>query len=81
QFGGIDQGVRVAETLEPAGAEGLRSRIDAFAARLSTTPRSLKAEDRRQLMRELRQSGCLDIRRAAEIVAAHLGVSRATVYN
>jgi predicted transcriptional regulator YheO len=32
-------------------------------------------------MRELRQSGCMDVRRAAEIVAAHLGVSRATVYN
>jgi predicted transcriptional regulator YheO len=81
QFGGIDGAVRVAETLEPAGADALRSRIDDFATRLSTTPRSLKAEDRRQLMRELRQSGCMDVRRAAEIVAAHLGVSRATVYN
>ncbi len=81
QFGGIDGAVRVAETLEPAGADALRSRIDAFAARLSTTPRSLKADDRRTLMRELRQAGCMDVRRAAEIVAAHLGVSRATVYN
>jgi len=81
QFGGIDSGVRVAETLEPAGAEVLRHRIDEFAARLSATPRSLKADDRRALMRELRQSGCMDVRRAAEIVAAHLGVSRATVYN
>ncbi|WP_432240451.1 helix-turn-helix transcriptional regulator [Herbaspirillum robiniae] len=81
RFGGIDSGVRVAETLEPAGAEALRHRIDEFAARLSATPRSLKADDRRALMRELRQSGCMDVRRAAEIVAAHLGVSRATVYN
>ena len=30
--------------------------------------------------RELRQAGCLEIRRAADIIAAHLGVSRATVY-
>lgn len=81
QFGGIDNAVRVAETLEPAGADALRRSIDQFAARLSRTPRSLKAEERRALMRELRQSGCLDVRRAAEIVAAHLGVSRATVYN
>lgn len=81
QFGGIDTGVRVAETLEPAGAEAIRRRIDEFAARTSSTPRSLKADERRALMRELRQSGCMDVRRAAEIVAAHLGVSRATVYN
>ncbi|WDZ96435.1 PAS domain-containing protein [Herbaspirillum sp. WKF16] len=81
QFGGIDGSVRVAETLEPAGAEAIRRRIDQFATRLSTAPRSLKAEDRRALMRELRESGCMDVRRAAEIVAAHLGVSRATVYN
>lgn len=81
QFSHTDGAVRVAETLEPTGASALRSRIDAFAARLSTTPRSLKTEERRALMRELRQSGCLEVRRAAEIVAAHLGVSRATVYN
>ncbi|WP_343585772.1 PAS domain-containing protein [Herbaspirillum sp.] len=81
QFGGIDGSARVAETLEPAGAQAIRGKIDAFAARLSTTPRSLKADERRTLVRELRESGCMEVRRAAEIVAAHLGVSRATVYN
>ncbi|WP_075256037.1 helix-turn-helix transcriptional regulator [Herbaspirillum camelliae] len=81
QFGHTDGAVRVAESLEPAGADALRNHIDAFAARLSTTPRSLKTEERRALMRELRQNGGLEVRRAAEIVAAHLGVSRATVYN
>ncbi|MFL9924795.1 PAS domain-containing protein [Herbaspirillum lusitanum] len=81
QFGGTDDAAGIRETLEPTGAEAIRSRIDQFAARLSTTPRALKAEERRLLMRELRQSGCLEIRRAAEIVALHLGVSRATVYN
>lgn len=81
QFGGIDSGVRVAETLEPAGAEAIRRRIDEFATRMSSTPRSLKTDERRALMRELRQSGCMDVRRAAEVVATHLGVSRATVYN
>jgi predicted transcriptional regulator YheO len=69
------------ETLDPAGAEAIRARIDQFAARLATTPRALKAEDRRALVKELRAGGLLDLRRAMEIVAAHLGVSRASVYS
>ncbi len=63
------------------GAESIRNRVDQFAARLATTPRSLKTEDRRALMRELKESGCLEVRRAKEVVALHLGVSRATVYS
>lgn len=68
------------ESLNPAGADAIRARIDEFAARLATTPRSLKAEDRRSLVRELKASGHMEVRRAKEIVALHLGVSRATVY-
>lgn len=63
------------------GAESIRNRVDQFAARLATTPRSLKTEERRALIRELKESGCLEVRRAMEIVALHLGVSRATVYS
>jgi len=69
------------ETLDPAGAEAIRARIDQFAARLATTPRALKAEERRALIKELRAVGLLDLRRAMETVAAHLGVSRASVYS
>jgi predicted transcriptional regulator YheO len=69
------------ETLDPAGAEAIRARIDQFAARLATTPRALKAEDRRALVKELKAVGLLDLRRAMETVAAHLGVSRASVYS
>ncbi|CAL8967664.1 Transcriptional regulator DauR [Rhodoplanes serenus] len=68
------------ESLAPEGAAAIRARIDQFAARRATTPRALAAEERRALLRELRQAGCLEIRRAADIIAAHLGVSRATVY-
>ncbi len=68
------------ELLNPAGADAIRARIDEFAARLATTPRALKAEDRRSLMRELKASGYMEVRRAKEIVALYLGVSRATVY-
>ncbi|UBV45325.1 PAS domain-containing protein (plasmid) [Deinococcus taeanensis] len=68
------------ETLDPAGAGALRAQIDAFAARRGLTPRTLSVHDRRQLLLELRASGHLDIRRAMEIVAGHLQISRAAVY-
>ncbi|CAN7429418.1 helix-turn-helix transcriptional regulator [Trinickia sp. LjRoot230] len=81
QFGATNAGANISESLEGGGASALRARIDAFAARLATTPRALKAEDRRALMRELKESGSMEIRRAMEVAALHLGVSRATVYN
>lgn len=75
------EGEPVAETLDPAGADAIRQRIDAFATRLATTPRELKTEQRRELMQTLKADGFLEVRRAMEIVSQHLGVSRATVYN
>lgn len=81
QFGNVNTAAGVSETLEPAGADAIRARIDQFAARLATTPRALKADERKALMRELKESGLSDVRRAMEIVAAYLNVSRATVYN
>lgn len=79
QFGSVS-GDRLAESLDPSGADAIRARIDQFAARLATTPRALKAADRRLLMQELKEAGVMDIRRAMETVASHLGVSRAAVY-
>ncbi|ADU71797.1 transcriptional regulator [Pantoea sp. At-9b] len=70
----------ITEQLEPAGADALRQRIEQFAARLATTPRALKAADRKALMQELRTSGLLDVKRAMEVIAQQLGVSRASVY-
>lgn len=74
-------GETVVETLDPAGADAIRQRIDAFATRLATTPRELKTDQRRELMQTLKADGFLEVRRAMEIVSQHLGVSRATVYN
>ncbi|OAE98022.1 DNA-binding protein [Bradyrhizobium centrolobii] len=68
------------ETLNPVGAEAIRAHIDRFAAQRATTPRALTTEDRRILLRELREAGCMQVRRSSDIIAAHLGVSRATVY-
>jgi predicted transcriptional regulator YheO len=81
QFSTIGGEAAVRESLDPAGAEAMRNRIDHFAAQISTTPRSLKVKERRTLIRELKDAGFLDLRRAMEIIALHLGVSRATVYS
>lgn len=80
QFGSIAPGTPMKESLDPAGADALRARIDQFAARIASTPRSLKTDERRALLRELKDSGFMEIRRAMETVARHLGVSRAAVY-
>jgi predicted transcriptional regulator YheO len=81
RFTSTDVAAAIGESLEPFGADAIRQRIDQFAARLGTIPRALKTEDRRMLIRELKESGNMEVRRAMEIVALYLGVSRATVYN
>ena len=69
------------ESLDPANAEAIRRRIDQYAASLASSPQLLKASERRALMRELKVGGFLEVRRAVEIAASHLGISRATAYN
>ena len=80
QFVRIEDQAGVAESLAPSGSDAIRLHIDQFAASCATTPRALKGEERRRLMRELKSLGLLEVRRAMETVAQHLGVSRATVY-
>lgn len=80
QFVSVDAHNVPHESLNPAGADAIRARIDQFAARRATTPRALSAVDRRALLKELKDAGCMEIRRSSEIIAAHLGISRATVY-
>ena len=80
QFVSVDAQNGPRESLTPVGADAIRAHIDRFAARRATTPRALTTEDRRSLLRELRDAGCMQVRRSSDIIAAHLGVSRATVY-
>jgi predicted transcriptional regulator YheO len=80
QFVSVDARSAPRESLNPSGSDAIRARIDQFAARRATTPRALKAEDRRALLRELKDAGCMQLRRSSDIIAAHLGISRATVY-
>lgn len=79
-FANISHG-KVEEALDVSHADALRRKIDEFAAMKATTARGLKPADRRTLLKELKTTGQLDIRRGAEIAAAHMGVSRATVYS
>lgn len=81
QFIGVDPSSGLKESLDPAGTDAIRARIDQYAARHATSPRSLKTDARRALIRELKEAGLLDMRRAMETIALHLGVSRATVYS
>ena len=81
QFTSVEGSTPALENLDPAGADAIRARIDEFAAKLASTPRALRAEDRRILMKQLRAAGLLDVRRAMDTVASHLGVSRATAYS
>nr|WP_033365493.1 PAS domain-containing protein [Bordetella sp. FB-8] len=81
RFTAVEGSTPVQESLDPSGIEAIRARIDAFAAKRAATPRSLKPESRRALMKELKAAGLLEVRRAMDTIAAHLGVSRATVYS
>jgi predicted transcriptional regulator YheO len=80
QFSAFTSRAPVKESLDPSGADAIRAHIDRFAAGRATSARALSADDKRNLMRELKGRGLLDLRRAMEIIAAHLGVSRASVY-
>jgi predicted transcriptional regulator YheO len=80
QFTSVEARDGTRESLNPTGLDAIRARIDEFAAQRATTPRALKTDDRRILLRELKDAGCLHVRHASDVIAAHLGVSRATVY-
>lgn len=79
QFTRVD--CAVDESLEVDSANSIRKRIDEFAGRSASTPRSLKADERRVLLRELKASGALEVRKSMDVVAQHLGVSRAAAYS
>ena len=81
RFMAVEGATPARESLDPASADLIRARIDEFAARMASTPRTLKPEERRSLLKELKAAGLLEVRRAMDTIAVHLGVSRATVYS
>ncbi len=80
EFMKVDSRQPPLENLNRINADSLRAAIDQFAARRSKTPRSLQASERKILLKELKEAGFMDVRRATETIGAHLGVSRSTVY-
>ncbi len=80
KFGTTAVDSSIEESLAPVGSAALREFIDAFAAERSTAPRALKTEERRALLGALKEAGLLEVRRAIDTVAQHLGVSRTTLY-
>lgn len=80
QFSQVTSDITLSESLDPANADGIRERIDAFAARRATSPRGLTVAQRRELVKELKNSGYLELRRSTEVIAQYLGVSRGTIY-
>ena len=70
----------IVEHLEPSGSEAIRRYIDQYASKHAKTPQMLKLNERKELMAELKQNGLLDIKKAIETVAQHLGISRASAY-
>jgi predicted transcriptional regulator YheO len=73
--------VPLGESLRTRSVEEIRTAIDAFAGQRNQTARGLKAQDRRALVRELNTRGYFQVKNAVPVVAASLGISRATVYN
>lgn len=81
QFNKLDQPDQANESLAPGNADTIRRYIDRYAALRASTPRSLSINDRKALLKELKQHGYMAIRNASGVVADHLRISRATVYN
>ena len=70
----------VPESLTPRRVEDVRIALEQFAAARNTTPMAMTLDQRREAMRELADSGLLNLRRALSEVAQTLGVARSTVY-
>lgn len=81
QFSTLEEGNEIIETFSSVTEDSLKKRIDEFSATYSVTPRALKPHQRRELLLCLQDEGYLSLRKAMEITAQYLGVSRATVYN
>ncbi|SIT51828.1 Sensory box protein (fragment) [Paraburkholderia piptadeniae] len=72
---------RAKASIDPSAADSIRERIDRFAVSVATTAQALKTDQRKALMRALKEKRYLQLHKSMETVAQHLGVSRATAYN
>lgn len=75
-----DAAAPVAETLGSRTSDEVRAALERFAAARNTTPIGMTLAQRREAVRELAESGLLNLRHALADVARTLGVARSTVY-
>lgn len=68
------------ESLAPRTGDGVRAALERYAAARNTTPIGMTLAQRRDAVRELAESGHLNLRHALAEVARTLGVARSTVY-
>jgi predicted transcriptional regulator YheO len=68
------------ESLAPRSGDGVRAALERYAAARNTTPIGMTLAQRRDAVRELAESGHLNLRHALAEVARTLGVARSTVY-
>ena len=69
------------ETLRARTLEELHDLVEDFAATRGQTPRSLTPAAKKELVRELKVRGFLELKNAVPALTGLLGIARATVYN
>jgi predicted transcriptional regulator YheO len=80
QLAHTGKGAPLAESLAPCRLADVRGAIEKFAAAHNTTPRGLSLGQRCSVVRELVDSGILDIKNGVAEIAGAFGVARSTVY-
>lgn len=69
------------ETLRNRSLEEITAAIDQFAAERMGTPRGLRPEEKRRLVKQLHRQGYFARRHSVQLIGNSLGISRASVYN
>lgn len=69
------------ESLHARSIEEIRAAIDQFAEQRNQTPKGLAPQEKKLVVKELKERGFLQIKNSVPNIAAYLGISRATIYN
>lgn len=69
------------ESLRARSADEIRAAIEQFAVQRNQTARGLASHEKRTLVKELKARGFLQLKNSVPLIAAALGISRASVYN
>jgi predicted transcriptional regulator YheO len=77
----VDHDQAPLESLRARSIGEIRAVIDQFAGQRNQTPRGLAPQEKKMVVKELKERGFLQIKNAVPNIAACLGISRATIYN